>query len=250
MALAAGHRADPAARARVLDTGWKLAVILAVARAVEWGVRRLLAAARRLLGPGAGRRADRGRPRRPTAPAGTPAPGGFSVAWRMLRRLPFVLAALLLDLVPVAVFAAVGHALLTTPLGATTNTRLVVLAVVDAYVICRVIMCITRTFVSPRDHRLRLIQCDDHWARIIERWVRRISAVAVFGFAAAEVGLLFGLYRSAHDVFIKLVALVVHVLLVVVVLQSRHAVAHRLRARSTRTGCWPACRTTSPPTGT
>ncbi len=114
------------------------------------------------------------------------------------------------------------------------------LAVVDAYVICRVVMCVTRTFVSPANHRLRLIQCDDYWAGYIERWVRRLSAVAVFGFAAAEVGLLFGLYRSAHDVFIKLVALVVHIMLVVVVLQSRHAVANRLRARKSRTGALAA----------
>ncbi len=139
---------------------------------------------------------------------------GLSVAWRMLRRLPFVLAALLLDLVPVACSPRSATLMLTTPLGAQTNTRLVVLAVVDAYVLCRVVMCVTRTFVSPANHRLRLIQCDDYWAAFIVRWVRRLSAVAVFGFAAAEVGLLFGLYRSAHDVFIKLVALAVHVMLV------------------------------------
>ena len=230
-----GTAADDAARGRVLDTGWKLAVILAIARVVEWGVRRLLARARRLLAA----RAPADEAVVPEAAPDVPHARrhlGFSVAWRMLRRLPFVAVGLLLSLVPVAVFAAAGHILLTTPLGATTNTRLVVLAVVDAYVICRVVMCITRTFVSPTDHRLRLIQCDDVAAAFIETWVRRISAVAVFGFAAAEVGLLFGLYSAAHDVLIKLVGLVVHVLLVVVVLQSRHGVAHRLRARKTRSG--------------
>jgi small-conductance mechanosensitive channel len=237
-----GTASDPAARTRIVDTAWKLALILLIARAVEWGARRVLARFRRFLDT----RAPADEPIAeddPDSAAHEPHIAhrrGLSVAWRMLRRLPFVLCALLLDLVPVAVFAAVGNALLTTPLGATTNTRLVVLAVVNAYVICRVIMCITRTFVSPANHRLRLIQCDDFWALYIERWVRRISAVAVFGFAAAEVGLLFGLYRSAHDVFIKLVALAVHIMLVVVVLQSRNAVAHRLRARRTRKGALAA----------
>ncbi len=95
----------------------------------------------------------------------------------MLRRLPYVLAALVVDLIPVAVFAAMGHALLTTPLGATTNARLVVLAVVDAYVICRVIMCVTRTFVSPSNHRLRLVQVRRRSGRcIIERWMSAGSA--------------------------------------------------------------------------
>jgi small-conductance mechanosensitive channel len=242
-----GTASDPAARTRIVDTAWKLALILLIARAVEWGARRVLARFRRFLDT----RAPADEPIAEDDPDSVTHQDqlgdthiahrrGLSVAWRMLRRLPFVLCALLLDLVPIAVFAAVGNALLTTPLGATTNTRLVVLAVVDAYVICRVIMCITRTFVSPSNHRLRLIQCDDFWALYIERWVRRISAVAVFGFAAAEVGLLFGLYRSAHDVFIKLVALAVHIMLVVVVLQSRNAVAHRLRARRTRKGALAA----------
>jgi small-conductance mechanosensitive channel len=229
---------DPAARAWIGETVLKMAVIVLAAYAVEWLTAWLLRGARRFL--------------EARAPADDPAPEedpdatipeihaarrrGLSVAWRMLRRLPYVLTALVLDLVPVAVFAAVGNALLATPLGASTNTRLVVLAVVNAYVICRLVMCATRMFVAPSNHRLRLIQCDDQWAGFIERWVRRISVVAIFGFAAAEVGLLFGLYRSAHDVFIKLVALVVHILLIIVVLQSRHAVTRRLRARHRRSG--------------
>ena len=231
-----GAATDPGRRDRILDTTWKLAIILVAARVVEWGARRLLTRPHRMLSAAAP--ADQPIPEEDglvadTSPHRHP---GLSVAWRMLRRLPFVLVALLLDLTPVAVFAAVGHMLLTTPLGDSTNTRLVVLAVVDAYVLVRAIMCVTRCFVSPRDHRLRLIQCDDAAAAFIERWMRRLSAVAVFGFAVAEVGLLFGLYRSAHDVLIKLVALVVHIMLVVVVLQSRDAVAHRLRAPRRRKG--------------
>ncbi|WP_158745925.1 mechanosensitive ion channel domain-containing protein, partial [Acidisphaera sp. L21] len=232
-----GTATDAAARARVLETGWRLVVIALVAWLVEWGARAVLRRPRRLLAA----RAPADEPVATDLPDGQQAAQaskhpGFSVAWRMLRRLPFVLIALILDLIPVVVFAAVGHAMLTTPLGVTTNTRLVVLAIVDAYVVCRVIMCITRSFVSPTDHRLRLIQCDDQAAEFIENWVRWISVVAVFGFATAQVGSLFGLYRSAYDVLIKLVALVVHVMLVIVVVQSRHGVAHRLRARKNKKG--------------
>jgi moderate conductance mechanosensitive channel len=147
-----------------------------------------------------------------------------------------VLAALLLDMVPVAVFAAVGNAMLATPLGDTINAKLVVLAVVNAYVVVRLVMCVTRIFVSPLDRRLRLIQCQDAIAAYTERWVRRIAVVAVFGFALAEVGLLFGLWRSAHSVLLKLVGLAVHIMLIVVVLQCRHAVTQRLRPRRRSTG--------------
>ncbi len=223
---------SPGSQARILDAAWKLALVVAVARGVEWLTRRLLAPARVWLNASAP--ADE--PTIDGMEAEKPGSRGFSVAWRMLRRLPLVLAGFLLDLVPVAVFAAAGHLLLTTPLGDTTNGRLVVLAVVNAYVICRVIMCVTRMFVSPRNQRLRLIQLSDHWAAYVERWMRRLSVVAVFGFAAGEIGLLFGLYRSAYDVLLKLVGLAIHVMLVVMVLQSRRAVTRRLRARHSRTG--------------
>ena len=42
-----GTASDPAARARIVETAWKLVVIVAIARAVEWVVRRALLRARR-----------------------------------------------------------------------------------------------------------------------------------------------------------------------------------------------------------
>ena len=223
---------DPRSQARILDIAWKLALVVAGARGVEWLTRRLLAPARTFLdasAPADERLAD-------DAEADPGGRRGLNVAWRLLRRLPFILAGFLLDLVPVAVFAAMGHLLLATPLGATTNGRLVVIAIVNAYVICRVVMCVTRMVVSPRRARLRLVQCSDHWAAYIERWMRRITVVAVFGFAAGEIGLLLGLYRSGYDVAMKLVGLAVHLMLIVVVLQSRRAVGRRLRARHSKSG--------------
>lgn len=229
---------DPAARGRVLDAAWKLALVLVCAWAVEWVATRIIIKPRQALGRYA-----------PGDDASAPADDAaedeteqrthhrrLNRIWRMVRRLPFVLAALTLDVVPIAVFAAVGNAMLATSLGATTNAKLVVLAVVNAYVIVRLVMCVTRILVSPQNRRLRLIQCQDSIAAYTERWLRRIAVVAVFGFALAEVGLLFGLYRSAHDVLLKLVGLTVHVMLIVVVLQCRQAVAQRIRARRRTTG--------------
>jgi moderate conductance mechanosensitive channel len=231
---------DPHELRRLVHAGWRLAVVLICALAGEWLVGRALRRPRRALEaraphdePGdtsdapadgisaaeAGETELRARRRR------------FAVAWRMLRRLPFVLGGLLLSLLPVAAFAAISNGLLGTPLGDARNARLVVLAVVYAYVICRAVMCLTRMFVAPDSPRLRLIQCTDETAAYVERWMRRLAVVAVFGFTLAEVGLLFGLYRSAHDAFLKLVGLVVHVMLVVIVLQKRRAIEQRLRAR-------------------
>jgi len=107
----------------------------------------------------------------------------------------------------------------------------VILAVLNAYVLCRLTACIARLLLAPDAPRLRLFHIPDAVARQTLRWVRRIAVVAIFGYALTEVGLLFGLYRVAHDALLKIVALVVHVFLVVIVLQTRGWVAGLIRAR-------------------
>ncbi len=234
---------SPEAIATLASALWKLAAVMAIGLAAEWATQRLLAGFRRIL---ATRVPLDGAVDEPadTDTDANDVPAAvlskrqrrFSVAWRMLRRLPFVLLVFLLDLVPVAVFAALGNALLTLPLGTTANDRLVVMAVVDAYVVCRLILCLTRAIMSPGQPSMRLLRCSDETAAYTTRWVRRLSLVAVSGYAVAETALLFGLSRPAHDVLLKLVALVVHIMLVVLVLQIRHPVEARLRARRHATG--------------
>jgi small-conductance mechanosensitive channel len=241
---------DPTASSRILGTLWRLLAVVACAGAAEWVVQRTLRRPLRALEARAPTDdQDPIEAAQPDAEVKSLLAEGetaeaiqvhdaakarghrFSVAWKALRRLPLVLVDLLLNLLPVAAFAALGNALLGSPLGDSTNTRLVVIAVVNAYVLCRVIMCGVRMLVGPRTPRLRLIQCDDDTALYVERWMRRLAGVTVFGFAMAEVGLVFGLYASAHDVLLKLIGLVVHVMLIIVVLQKRRAVEHRIRAR-------------------
>jgi hypothetical protein len=147
----------------------------------------------------------------------------------LLRRLPFSLARLILELLPIAVFAALGNLLLASEIGQPATTRLVILAVVNAYIISRGIMCVVRMLISPSSARLRLVGIGDRQALYIEAWMRRITVVAVFGGALAEVPLLFGLYPAAHDALVKLVALIVHLFLVTIVLQCRRSVAARIR---------------------
>ena len=53
-------------------------------------------------------------------------------AWVLLRRVPLVLARLLLDLVPVLGFVLVGHLVAGSAVGGQASTRLVLLAVVDS----------------------------------------------------------------------------------------------------------------------
>ncbi len=283
---------DPALRARALDAGWRLAVVLALAVLAEIGARLLLRRPIRLI---AQRAPDNGEAHHAAQAAhagraearirgaahariggaehhaeedGDAGDGGasseaalreaheaalrdaqlegvkpedqetvavehvlrrrrFSRALRTLRRLPFVLMCFVLDLVPLGVFLAVGYG---GTLFATTQVRAVLQAAIMAYAICRAATAITRMFVAPDRPQLRLVHMSDQGAAYILVWVRRIFVVGTFGYAASQIGLMFGLPVPAEEAFLKAVFLVVHLFLIIMVLQSRVAVAERIRS--------------------
>ena len=69
--------------------------------------------------------------------------------WQSLVRLPFVLGRLALELLPVLVFIGVATMLLGTGIGDLSTTRLVILAVVNAYALSRVLICVVRALFEP-----------------------------------------------------------------------------------------------------
>jgi moderate conductance mechanosensitive channel len=224
---------DPKARGILLDTAWRLAVILAVGLWLEWAVRRairrpIVALARRAprgnhhVDEDAEARAESGeiekpRPRR-------------VAALTLLRRVPLVLGRFVLELLPILAFLLVGHLLVATSFGGEDPLRLVLLAVIDAYALCAAVLCTARVIFSPRYPRLRLLAVPDDLAAYATGWTRRIAVVSVFGYAIAEVGLLLGLSETTHDALLKTVVLADHVFLAIIVLQQRRAVRHLLRA--------------------
>ncbi len=237
---------DPDSRAALFDAAWKLAVVMLAGLALEAGVIRLLRRPAGLLethAPDGGIPADP-----PTAPqdVGTSEPPEpprrRPSALMLLRRLPFVLGRFVLDVLPVLAFMALAYALTGTELGAQNTTRLVILAVLNAYVLCRLVTCVARVLLAPDAPRLRLFHLSDASALYMLRWIRRIAVVAIFGYALTEVGLLFGMYRVAHDALLKIVSLVVHIFLVVIVLQTRGWVAGLIRARPGKKGLFAAVR--------
>ncbi len=269
----ASQAADPNARARVLDAAWKLIVVLGAALAAEWMTARAMRRPRARLAcwvpddapeiaaaevgdgvgngavdPGKARRgedglaaAEAGETERRTVQATTQGVR-LSLAWRTLRRLPFVLAGLALDLVPVALFALVGNLLLATGLGAPAETRPVILAVVNGYVLCRAVLCVAYALVAPGAPGQRLLLVSEWTASFAMRWTRRVAVIAVSGFTLAEIGLLFGIYQTAYNALLKLFAFVVHACLVLAVLQARRRVKDKLKAPPGATGPLAALR--------
>jgi small-conductance mechanosensitive channel len=233
---------NPATYDLLLDIAWKLALVLGSALAVEWLVRRALRRPIELLDariPNSARTTAT-----PTLTqdeiADLPAePAEAAVqtrqrriklvhAWQALMRVPFVLGRLVLELLPVVAFATVGNLLLGTEIGDMATSRLVILAIVNAYVLRRVIICLARTLVSSG--QLSIFTVRGETAAYIEIWVRRIATVGVFGIAMANVLLLLGLYRPGYFALLRLVMLTVHLLVVVVILQCRRPIAQLIRA--------------------
>ena len=168
----------------------------------------------------------------------TPAPElqrrrlGLARAWQSLIRLPFVLGRLLLELLPVLVFIGVATMLLGTEIGDLPTARLVILAVVNAYALSRVMICVVRALAGP----FGLFRVRAETAAYIEIWARRIVTVGVSGIAFANVALLLGLHRAGYAAVLRLVMLVVHLFIVVIILQCRKPVADAVRAPAGRIG--------------
>ena len=239
---------DPAARGRVADAAWKLLVVLAAALGAEWLGRVVLRRVQAALSRGAHAQPTPVVPNQPGEDGLTAAEAGESErsarqrrltgALSALRRLPFLLGRLLLDLVPIALFAALGNLLLGTTLGEPATTRQVIVAVVLAYVAARLVLALAAMLISPVSPRLRLLQISDWAADFLTRWIRRLTIIGIAGYGIAEIGLTFGMYRTAYEALLKLVALLIHICLVVAVLQAREPVARRIHARHNASGPW------------
>jgi small-conductance mechanosensitive channel len=242
---------NDSARALLADAVWRVALVLACAAAVEYGLRfamrrpirslEALAPVPRHTDPeeppeqpesdeGAVARAEAGESEAPP-----PLRRGPS-AWNLLKRVPLVIARLLLELVPVLGIALIGHLIAGSSLGGQTDSRLIILAVVDSYAACAAMLCVVRMLLSPGTSRLRLFQLRDTTAAYLMYWSRRLILIAVFGYAIGEVGLLLGLSDLAHEALQKGVGLVLHLCLVIMVIQKRRAVRRLLRARPDATG--------------
>ncbi len=243
---------DPIARGRVLETAWKLAAVVFAGLLLEWAAVRLLRRLRATLEGWAPDHVELS-----ITTEAHPAESGLAAAeageteraerreehltrtLSTLQRMPYLLGRLLLDLVPLAVFAAVAGLLRGTMLGEPATTGLVIRAVVSAYLLCRITLIVTGFLVAPAAPRLRLLNVTEATAGFLTRWTRRIVVTAIATYTVTEVAVMFGLYNTAREALLKLFALVVHVMLVVAVLQARRPVADRIRAIHV-SGVWSA----------
>jgi small-conductance mechanosensitive channel len=238
---------DPDARAWALATLWKMGLVVVCGLAVEWLLNWLLRRPYRALARHAPGYGD---PRGNGAADDTVMPPGPKIGrrrlrstWQVVRRLPFAFAGLLLRAIPIVGFAVTANILAAIDVvHASDKTRLIITAVVNAYVLLRAILCVTRLLASEAYPQLSLIRMKAENAAYIEVWVRRITVLALFGIVTTEAAGLLGLAPLASMALLKVVALLVHICFVIIVLQCRRPVADAIRGSQARHGAWASLR--------
>ena len=229
---------DPATLDRLVEIAWRLAAAIALALAAEWLTLFLLRRPRAALARHAqawvvSRAEAGGDGGRPHWSRGR---NQLHVLMQALARLPFVLGRLLLDLVPVLAFTLCANLLAATPLADVDVSRLVILAIANAYAVCRGIMCVVRAAVGSARSGPGVLVISVKTAAYVERSIRRIVAVVVFGIAAADTALLLGLDTATHDALVSIAALAGHVLVAIIIVQCRRPVAALIRGPVERIG--------------
>jgi small-conductance mechanosensitive channel len=257
---------NPQTRADVLDAAEHLVLVVLVAGLVEWGfyfaLRRPIDALARHapdapplpIAPGSAEpvelspeveeahdAADAAREEQEAvAEAGPEISAGrqrrLARTLRALRRVPLMFARLLLELLPVGTFVGLNYLGLNFLRPETQN---VLWVAITAYAGLRVAVVVARALVAPNHASLRVVHVSDIGAAYTVRWVRRLAVVIAFAYAASVIGSEYGLSPAAREAFIKAMALIVHALLIIIVLQCRASVANAIRRGAGEAG-WSA----------
>jgi small conductance mechanosensitive channel len=142
--------------------------------------------------------------------------------------LVFALTRSLLELVPVAVFAATAYGVMTLTAPAHEGTVLA-LALINATVVSRVILIFAQMLLAPRVATMRLLAVADETSNYVFLWTRRLTYLVVYGYFLAQAALPMGIPPASHAILVKLLGLLLVMLLVMLVLQNRKDVAGYIR---------------------
>ena len=150
-----------------------------------------------------------------------------------------------LDFLIVAAFGAAAY-LTVAATGPDPVTRTAVIALLNAIVVSRGIVVVLRMLFAPLTPSLRLIDIGDETAAYAYVWLKRLVNTPVGGFFLLQAALALGLPAAVYAGLLKLVGLLEAILLVVLALQMREAVANALSpdgaSRSPSARAWDGLR--------
>ena len=248
---------NPLGQRLLTETAWRLAVAVALSGGVALAIRYLLRRPRARLMRGRREIEPHEHPKDPEESAEfgdiepPPRPRLLSGA---SKRFGLGLLRLALDLIPVLALLVAGHVVAAShTLGGRLDSRLIILAVVQAMAFSLVLLSVFTFLFEPEPPGLRLLTIPSEAGSYLIRWTRRLVLIGVPGYTIGEIALLLGLSTPAHDALQKAVGLLLTICLAVIVVQTRRTVRRwlstqhepigplaRLRNRLARYWYWAA----------
>ena len=146
----------------------------------------------------------------------------------LVIRAPLLAMRTLVDIGPLAGFAAAGYVVLAVG-GPGRVVDGVVLSAVNAIVIALALIAVARMVFTPLSPSLRLFDMPDGTAAYAFIWSKRLINIPVYGFFAAQIALTLGLPNGGYVSVIKIVGLTEALLLLVLITQIRDVVATALK---------------------
>jgi small-conductance mechanosensitive channel len=148
-------------------------------------------------------------------------------AWKVdsyLMRIPALGTRTLLDIIPVAIFAAAAYA--TLPLTEPSQKiNVVALVIINAYAIARIILALLRMIFVPASETLRILPIVGETANYLFIWARRITYTGIYGYFFAEASLLLGLPPVGHAGLLRLLGLLLAGMVIILIYQNKRDVA-------------------------
>lgn len=142
--------------------------------------------------------------------------------------LIFLLLRALVAIIPTAVFALAAYGTLWL-LAPNNLTRDIAQIIVLAFVVTRAVDIVTQMLLAPDAVLSRLLRLEGETAAYIQVWLRRLTAVGIFGYAIVRIAERVQIPPDGVDAIATLVGFVFAILLGILVLQNRTAVAARIR---------------------
>lgn len=131
------------------------------------------------------------------------------------------------ELVPIGVFALVAYTILAF-VDPRHETTLVAVSLINASILSRLVLLLTRFLLSPTDPALRLWTLSNESAQYLYQWTRRLTGIAVYGYFGLQAGLLLGADAATYETLVRGLGLVVLLMLLVLIAQNRADVARSI----------------------
>jgi moderate conductance mechanosensitive channel len=162
----------------------------------------------------------------------------------LVIRAVFALLGLVLDLVPIVVFAVIANTAISMVLEPLTRTRIVLTVLVNATVETRLILCLARNMLLPADLGAGFVPLDAETRHYLYIWIRRFIFWTVFGYAVPEAAWWLGAPGAVYALMLNVAGLVLALLAIVFLLQNRAPIARWIAGTPAAASGWGRIRRT------